>query len=146
MVGTRGTSFGVRVVAIALLISLSGCGFAVKHPAVTAGIVGGTVALGTCELASADQKACFAFSGGAALFLGLVVASAMWLGTYEEDEVPAQPQDDPATGSGTEPEPEPDRDLDPAPPPATTPPPAAPPPTVTPPPTPPTTTPAPPTP
>ena len=113
----------MRAVAIALLISLSSCNFAVKHPATTAGIVGGTVALASCELASADQKACFLFSGSAALTLGLVVAVAMWLGTYEDDETPATV---PGQPPAPEPEPAPDHDLDPEPPPA--PPPVAPPP------------------
>ena len=111
-----------------------------KHPSITAGIVGGVVTLGSCELASADQKACFLYSGGAALGLGLVVAAAMWLGTYEDDEAPT-PLDD-GQKPGPEPEPEPDRDLNPEPgvgsgsgssQPAPTPPPAPPPPPPTPP-------------
>ncbi|MEJ7599840.1 MAG: hypothetical protein WKG01_18185 [Kofleriaceae bacterium] len=107
----------MRAVAIALLISLSSCNFAVKHPAVTAGIVGGTVALGSCELASGDQKACFVFSGSAALFLGLVVAGALWLGTYDEEAAPTTAPGQPAAPP-PEPEPAPDHDLDPEPPPA----------------------------
>lgn len=112
----------MRAVAIALVCCLASCSFAVKHPAITAGIVGGTVTLGSCELASADQKACFMYSGVAALGLGLVVAAALWLGTYEEEEVAPPPGDDPK--SGPQPDPEPDRDLDPEPPAAPATPPA----------------------
>ncbi|HEY5937671.1 MAG TPA: hypothetical protein VIU61_23650, partial [Kofleriaceae bacterium] len=125
----------MRAVAILIVCCLSSCSFAVKHPAITAGIVGGTVTLASCELASADQKACFMYSGAAALGLGLVVAAALWLGTYEEEEVAAPPGDD--TKQGPQPDPEPDRDLDPEPgtvppatppaPPTTSPPPIAPP-------------------
>jgi hypothetical protein len=58
----------------------SGCAFAVDHPAITAGIVGGTLGLATCKLASDDIAACFAVGGGAGAFLGLVAAAALWLG------------------------------------------------------------------
>lgn len=81
----------MRTLALTLLISTSSCAFAVKHPAITAGIVGGTVALGSCEIASADQKACLIVTGGAGLFLGLTVAAAMWLGTEDADPEPPKP-------------------------------------------------------
>lgn len=68
-------------------VSLGGCRFAVKHPAVTAGVVVGTIGLGTCELASDDHKACFAISGGAGVGIALITAVALWLGY--EDEAPA---------------------------------------------------------
>jgi hypothetical protein len=60
--------------------SSTGCAFGVKHPAVTAGLVGGTLALATCKLASDNTGACFAVGGGAGAFLGLVTAAALWLG------------------------------------------------------------------
>ena len=68
------------VTLLAALASGPGCGFAIKHPAVTAGIVGGTLGLGTCKLASDDIGACLAVGGGAGAFLGLVAAAALWLG------------------------------------------------------------------
>ena len=88
-----------RAVTVALLISLHslfgapGCGFAVKHPAVTAGVVVGTIGLGTCELASSDHKACFGIAGGAGIAIALITAAALWLG-YEDAE-PA-PVEDPS--------------------------------------------------
>lgn len=78
-----------RLVLAAVIAAVPSCNFAVKHPAVTAGVVGGTIGLGTCELASREHKACFAVAGGAGLFLGLVAAAALWLGT--EDAEPAAP-------------------------------------------------------
>lgn len=65
---------------VAALISAPGCEFAVNHPAVTAGIVGGTLGLATCKLASDNIGACLAVGGGAGAFLGLVAATAIWLG------------------------------------------------------------------
>jgi hypothetical protein len=71
--------------ALAAAVSTGGCNFAVKRPAVTAGIVAGSLGLGTCELASDEHAKCFALSGAAGLGLGLVTALALWLGTYEDD-------------------------------------------------------------
>ena len=83
----------VLAAALALAIPAGGCGFAVKHPAVTAGIVGGSLGLGTCELASADHKACLLVGGSAAAFLGLVAATALWLGSTGEDSILQPPPD-----------------------------------------------------
>jgi hypothetical protein len=58
----------------------SGCAFAVDHPAVTAGVLGGTLGLATCKLASDDLGGCLAVGGGAGGFLALVAATALWLG------------------------------------------------------------------
>ena len=81
--------------AIVLLGSLASCSFAVKHPAVTAGIVVGAVALGSCEIAGADHKACFAVSGAVGVSLALITVVALWLGY--EDEAPV------ATETGVDP-------------------------------------------
>lgn len=66
--------------AVVVASPLAGCESAVKHPAVTAGIVGGTLGFGTCKLASDSYGACAAVGGGAGAFLALVAATAMWLG------------------------------------------------------------------
>lgn len=70
----------MRALALSLIVSVTGCKFAVQHPAVTAGIVGGTVALGTCEMADGTQKECFAIGGAAAAGLGLITGLALLLG------------------------------------------------------------------
>jgi hypothetical protein len=66
--------------ATACALSTQGCGFAVKHPAITAGIAAGTLGFTTCKLASDNWAACGYVGGGAAAFLGLVTAAALWLG------------------------------------------------------------------
>jgi hypothetical protein len=74
-----------------LAIPLAGCGFAVKHPAVTAGIVGGSLGLVTCELATQGrQLECFEVAGAAGALLAATVVVATWLGTEEEDPVPVE--------------------------------------------------------
>ncbi|MDQ3335554.1 MAG: hypothetical protein M4D80_10340 [Myxococcota bacterium] len=85
----------LSIVAVgALLVQLS-CNFAVKHPAITAGIVGGTTALVTCELASEDHKNCFIAGGAVGLGLALIAGFALWLGT--EDEPAPTTSSDPPT-------------------------------------------------
>jgi hypothetical protein len=77
--------------AAALVAPAAGCEFAVKHPGVTAGLVGGSLGFGTCKLASDNYGACLAVGGGAGAFLGLVAATAMWLaGDASEAGVPEE--------------------------------------------------------
>jgi hypothetical protein len=82
------------LVVAALALSLS-CNFAVKHPAVTAGIVAGTTGLVTCELASEDHKPCFIAGGAVGVGLALVAAFALWLGSEDEPEAPAASSEPP---------------------------------------------------
>jgi hypothetical protein len=93
----RATAFtGALALALAASGAASGgCGFAVRHPAVTAGAVVGTMTLGTCELASSEHRSCFIASGVAAMTLGLIAAGALWLGSTGEDSI-LQPPPDPA--------------------------------------------------
>src|SRR5262245_16455854 len=72
----RGTALAA---SIAIALMAPGCAFAIKHPAVTAGIAAGTLGFATCKLASDDYEACGYVAGGAGAFLGLVTASALWL-------------------------------------------------------------------
>ncbi|HSK03014.1 MAG TPA: hypothetical protein VK932_17305 [Kofleriaceae bacterium] len=72
----------------------AGCGFAVRHPAVTVGVVAGAMTLGTCELATDEHGACFLAAGGAGAALGLIAAGALWLGSTGEDSI-LQPPPDP---------------------------------------------------
>jgi len=59
---------------------VGGCASAVRHPAITAGVVAGTFGFATCKLASDNYPACLGVAGGAGAFLGLVTATALWLG------------------------------------------------------------------
>lgn len=70
----------LAAIAVACVLWAPGCGFAVKHPAVTAGIAAGALGFTTCKLASDNWQACGYVAGGAGAFLGLVTAAALWLG------------------------------------------------------------------
>ncbi len=73
----------MRAAALVLIITLSGCAFAAKHPATTAGIVGATLGLTTCEIGTDFEGAhgtCVGVGAGAALLLGGTVFLAMLLG------------------------------------------------------------------
>ncbi|HLL25086.1 MAG TPA: hypothetical protein VK427_23285 [Kofleriaceae bacterium] len=83
------------LLVLALAVPVTGCAFAVKHPAATAGIVAGSVALTTCELASEDHKNCFIAGGAVGLGLALVAGAAIWLGS-EDEPAPAASADPPA--------------------------------------------------
>lgn len=89
----RATALVAALAALALGVPAGGCGFAVRHPAITAGIVGGSLGLSTCELASDDHLACLGVGGGAAAFLGLVAATALFFGETGEDSILQPPPD-----------------------------------------------------
>jgi hypothetical protein len=87
----------MRAIALTGALSLAaagGCGFAVRHPGVTAGVVAGTMTLGTCELATDEHSKCFMASGGAGAALGLIAAVALWLGSPGEEPI-LQPPPEP---------------------------------------------------
>ena len=108
----------MRATALALVVTLASCAFAVKHPAATAGIVGATLGFSTCEIGT-DFDAhgpCALVGGGAALLLGGAVLLAVLLGG-EGNTVLVDPSED------TRPEP-PSIDDVPPPPPAPAPVPA----------------------
>ncbi|MBA3398285.1 MAG: hypothetical protein H0T89_37005 [Deltaproteobacteria bacterium] len=75
----------------ALLAATPSCAFAVKHPAITAGAVAGTVALTTCELASSDHGRCFLTSGAVGIGLALIAGVALWLGSEDEVVTTSEP-------------------------------------------------------
>lgn len=75
----------MRAIAVILCVTVAGaagCEFAVKHPAITAGIVGTTVGLGSCEIGTNFESngACALIGGGAGLALLGVVGLAILLG------------------------------------------------------------------
>jgi hypothetical protein len=101
MIGSVRARSGTLVAAglVAALASAPGCAFAVDHPAVTVGIVGGTLGFGTCKLASDSYGKCALVGGGAGAFLALVAAAALWLGgdghtVMLEEQAQPLPDDD----------------------------------------------------
>ena len=73
----------MRAAALGLIVALSSCAFGAKHPAATAGIVGATLGLTTCEIGTdfdGSHGACAGVSAGAALLLGGTVFLAMLFG------------------------------------------------------------------
>lgn len=108
----------MRALALSLILALpaSGCTFAVKHPAATSAIVGGTIGLATCQVGTDfdEHGACALVGVGAAAFLGGVVLLAMLVGgegnivlnppaepgpelpTIEDPELPTIEDPDPA--------------------------------------------------
>lgn len=129
----------MRALALVVAISVSGCAFAVKHPAVTAGIFGGTVALGSCEIGTdfENHGACGIIGGAGALALFGIVGLAILLGgeghtvlVGEETAPPpivrekkSPPPPPPTPTPTSEPQPTPSPSPPPAPEPAPAPPP-----------------------
>jgi hypothetical protein len=104
----------MRATALTLCIALTGCTFGVKHPAITAGIVGGVVGLGTCEIGTgfdlADGKTqgqCGLIAGGAGLLLGGIVALAVVLGGEGHTVLVQDDQPPPLVRDKKQPEPAP---------------------------------------
>ena len=81
----------MRRVAFITVLSLAGCNFAVKHPAVTVGTVAGVIALGTLELNTSDQAKSFEISGVIGVSLGGIAAIALAIGNWRTGEGQASP-------------------------------------------------------
>ena len=94
----------MRIVAALAIGALVGsCGFAVRHPAITAAIVGGVVAGATCEISTHNSSggggregACAIVTGAAGVGLGAIVAAAIYFGgdghTILIQDPPAEPE------------------------------------------------------
>ena len=89
-------------VVATLGLATGGCGFAVRHPAAAAALVGGSIAITTCEVGTDfdEHAACGGISLGAAVVLGGVVLLATALGgpgdTVLRAPAPAPTIEDPA--------------------------------------------------
>ena len=86
-------------VVLALAAVLGSCTFAVRHPAITSGIVGAVIGGGTCELAihntsgaSGRSGTCALVGGAAGLGLGLIVAAAIYFGGEGHTILVEEPQ------------------------------------------------------
>src|SRR5690348_11966418 len=64
----------MRLVAFPLLLTLCGCTLSTQHPAVVAGIAGGTMGFGACEIDGVKSSTCGIVGGSTALFLGGIAA------------------------------------------------------------------------
>jgi hypothetical protein len=64
---------------VCVLALAGGCEWAQRHPAPSAAITGGVIALGTCEIQGTSQATCGIISGSAAVLLGLTAAVVMWI-------------------------------------------------------------------
>jgi hypothetical protein len=81
---------------VAMLVTLGSCEFAVKHPAITAGITGGVIAEGTCEIGTGGEHlACAGISGGVAVGLAGIVALAILLGGNGDTILHGEDPEDP---------------------------------------------------
>jgi hypothetical protein len=91
-------------IASVIVIASSSCSFAVRRPAITAGIVVGSLGLATCSLTtgidgdastpgtddigSSPRAKCYGVSAGAGIGIALIAAFALWIG-YEDETTPA---------------------------------------------------------
>jgi hypothetical protein len=82
----------VALVATVALAASPSCEFAQKHPAVAAGIAGGTVGFVGCVTDSVDMSTCAIVGGSAALFLGGIAALATLL--FETNDTQPVPEDE----------------------------------------------------
>jgi hypothetical protein len=86
----------LAVISLAVLVSTASCEFAVKHPAITVGIVGGVVAAGSCELGTGGEHAtCGIVTGSVAVGLAGIVWLAMLLGGEGNTVLQGPDPDDP---------------------------------------------------
>lgn len=116
-----------------LALSANGCTFAVEHPALTAGIVGGTIGIATCEIGTDFEyhRTCGIVAGSAALVLGGITALSILMGgegntilrEQNDQPVPQDPTLDQQNGDGdpvdgdpnTAGDPDPNKPTDPTP-------------------------------
>ena len=78
----------MRLVALPLLFTLCGCTFATEHPAVTAGIAGGTIGFGGCYVDGVKSSTCGIVGGSTALFLGGIAALVTLLADTSAHDLP----------------------------------------------------------
>ena len=89
----------------ALILALCGCAFSQKHPAITAGIVGGVVGGAACEIDNpAHQSTCAYTTAGGALFMGGLTALLLLI-TNAGDEHFEPEEDSDAVHTSTPPPP-----------------------------------------
>ena len=95
-----------RAIALtaALAIAAPGCEFAVKHPAITAGLASGIIGFGGCELDAQRAGPCALAGGIVGVGLGGIAALVLWAVGDRNTDPDAAAIPDPSTGAiGDEP-------------------------------------------
>jgi hypothetical protein len=95
----------MRAIALtaAFATAATGCESAIKHPAITTGIVSGIVGLSACELDAARIGPCAAAGGIAGVGLGLVAALVIWAVGPRDTDPDAATIPDPTSMDGNSP-------------------------------------------
>lgn len=124
----------VVVLALGLALGVTSCAFAQKHPAITSGIVAGTIGTVTCLPAVEKQTTCLWIGAVAGLAIGGITGlvttfadtSAHQLPPFEEEEPPIVRRKKPAPPAEPAPSPAPPSPAPPAPSASAAPPPSTP--------------------
>lgn len=77
-----------------LLLALTGCTFAQKHPGITVGVVSGTIAFGTCQMAVDKFGTCAAVGGGVGAVLGGITGLLALLGADKAHQIPTEEEEE----------------------------------------------------
>jgi hypothetical protein len=80
-----------RALSVVLVLSLGSCAFATKHPAVTVGIVAGSIGAATCFMAVEKPGTCVLVGLGAGVAMGGLTGLAT---TVFESNAPPEPDED----------------------------------------------------
>ncbi|MDB4953633.1 MAG: hypothetical protein JWO36_1202 [Myxococcales bacterium] len=85
----------MRIAALAVAASLfCSCEFTQRHPAVTAGIVGGSIGFGACAVDNGPLATCGIVGGSAAVFLGgLMALVTIFADTTDHSLPPDEPEE-----------------------------------------------------
>ena len=90
---------------LSMLLAVTGCGFAQKHPAVTIGITAGIVGFGACGMAVEKLDTCSLVGGAAGVGLGGITGLALLLGGEDDHALPPFQEEDGVIREGTPPPP-----------------------------------------
>jgi hypothetical protein len=86
----------VRIAAVFVLaVVFANCTFSQRHPAITAGIVGGAIGFSACAVDNARMKTCAIVGGGAAVFLGGIMALVTMFADTTDHSLPSDEEEEP---------------------------------------------------
>jgi hypothetical protein len=81
--------------AVVLVLALGSCAFAQKHPAITAGIAAGAIALVPCLPAVEHPTTCLAIGGVVGLGIGGITGLVTTFADTNAHELPSDEEDEP---------------------------------------------------